>query len=215
MAISSEMGPRVASVRLPFDHDAGVGLLDHRQGDLAAEDVGGAGVAAALQVHQGVGEGYVVFPDELVVIEDVFLELRAVLGKVVGRPGPRGEYGVHKVWGPAHHAATGPSPAGHHLPPPHQVVGGLGDQERQADGFAGGGRGEGHFLAQRRVVLHIVEGRHRPHPVAQRRVGGDILDLLPVQPHLPGAFLEAGDVFLSCTNWHCSSPPQGGWGCDG
>ena len=148
-------------------------------------------------------------PDELVVIDDVLLELGPVLGEVFRRAGPGGEDGVHKVGRAAHHAATGPGPPRHHLAPTDQVVGGPGYQEGQPDRVAGGGRGEGHLFSQRRIVLHVVEGGHRAHAVAQRRVGGHVLDPLAVEPHLAGAVLEAGDVFLSGTCWHRSSPHKG------
>ena len=35
----------------------------------------------------------------------------------------------------------------------------------------------GHFLAQRRIGLHVVERDHRLRGVAKRRVGGDVVDL--------------------------------------
>ena len=35
----------------------------------------------------------------------------------------------------------------------------------------------GHFLAQRRIGLHVVERRHRLRRVAERRMGGDVVDL--------------------------------------
>ena len=172
------------------DHDARVRFLDHREGHVLVQDVRRSLVAAALQVHQRVGQRDVVLPDELVVVEHVLLELGAVQGVVARRTGPSREYGVHEVGRPAHHAAAGPSPARHHFPPPHQVVDAPGHEERQADGFAGGGRGEGHLLPQRGVMLHIVERRNRAHAVAQGGVLGNILYALPVQPHLRGRSLR-------------------------
>ena len=35
---------------------------------------------------------------------------------------------------------------------------------------------------------------------------GYVLDTLAIYPHFPRAVLEAGDVFLSRTCWHCSCP---------
>ena len=184
-------------------HYAGIRLFDEGQSDFIAQGVGGVGTAAALQVDQGMGERNVVFADELVVVDDVLLERGPVLGEVVGRSGPSGEDAIHKVRGAAHHAATGPRPPGHHFLLPLQVINGLWDHEREPYGFARGGRGESHLLAKRRVVLHVVESRHRPRAVTQRRMGGHVLDALTVDPHLPGAFPEACDVFLSSAGRHC------------
>ena len=35
----------------------------------------------------------------------------------------------------------------------------------------------GHFLAKRRIGLHVVERHHRLRGIAERRVGGDVVDL--------------------------------------
>ena len=51
------------------DYDAGVGLLDYGQGHVGAVFEGSPhGVAAALEVDQGMGEGQVVFPDVFEVV---------------------------------------------------------------------------------------------------------------------------------------------------
>ena len=111
------------------DDETGVGLLDGGESHFLGQIVRGGRSAAALEVDQGVGEGDVVFPQELVVVEDVLLELGAVLREVVSGASPGGEDGVHEVRRAAHHAATGPGPAGHHLPLAHQVIRGAGNLE--------------------------------------------------------------------------------------
>ena len=186
-------------------HKPGIGLLHRGQRHLFAKVSCRAWGTAPLQVHQCVGESHIVLTDEFVVIDDVLLELRPVLGKVIRRSSPGGKDDIEEVGGASHHAAGSPGPAGHHVAPPLQVFDGLGDQERKTHRLAGGGRSVGHLLLQLRVMLHVVQGRHRPDPVGQGRMGSHVLDTFALYPHLPRPFLEAGDVFLSCTCWHCSS----------
>ena len=188
-------------------HQAGIGLLDGSERDVLGEVIRGGRGAAALEVHQCVGEGYIVLPQKLVVVEHVLLELRPVLGEVVGGAGPCGEDRVHEVRRPPHHAATGPGPVRHHFPFSHQVVHRVRDLEGQAHRIPGGRRGEGHLLPQRRVVLHVVEGGHGLDPVSEAGMGGYVVHPLALDPHLAGPFFQPGYIFLSGARWHGPSPP--------
>ena len=50
-----------------------------------------------MQVNQGMGQYQVVLPDVLIVGLDIFLELGAVLGEIVGRPRPCGKDDIQEV----------------------------------------------------------------------------------------------------------------------
>jgi hypothetical protein len=192
-------GPQGGQQPAALQDDPGVRLAHNGQCHVFMQGVHQGGRAAPLQVHQGVGEGYVLLAEECIVMQHVLLELRAILGEVVRGTSPGGKEHVEKVRRAPHHPTTGPGPVGHHGAASLQVGNTLGHQKRQAHWLAGGGRGVRHLLPQRWVMLHIVEGRHGADPIAQGRMGGHILHLLTIDPHLPRMLFESGDVFLSGT----------------
>ena len=188
----------------PHD-DAGVRLLDYGQRRLAVDVVHRPGVPAALQVHQGVGQGDVVFPDMFVEAEHVLVEPIPVGAEVGGGPRPARNGHVHEVGGPGHHAAAQPGPAGHHGPPALQVLVAAGDDKGQAHRHPRGRGSEGHLVPQIGVVLQVIEGRHRPDAAPQGRMGGDVLDPLAAEPDLGRPLPEPVDILLSRLGRHHNS----------
>ena len=183
-------------------HDAGVGLLLDGQGHLVFGVLHDGTLAGALEVDEGVGESKVVLAHVLVVLEDVVLELRTALGKVVGGASPSSDVAVKEVGGASEHAAASASPLVQHPAAGLQVIHGAWDDEGEADAVAGGGGDVGHLVAYLWVVLHVVEAAEGQHTVAEGRVRGDILHLFTLDPDIAWAVSEALDVLGACTCWH-------------
>jgi hypothetical protein len=132
-------GPQRGQQSAPSHDDPGVRLAYNSQRHVLTEGIHCSGRAAPLQVHQGVGQGYILLTEEFVVLEHVVLKRGAILGKVVRRAGPGGKEHVEEVGRAPHHATTGPGPVGHHGAAALQVGHTPGHEERQAHGVAGGG----------------------------------------------------------------------------
>ena len=132
-------GPQGGQHPRPAHHDAGVGLLLDGQGHLVFWVLHDGTLAGALEVDEGVGESKVVLAHVLVVLEDVVLELRTALGKVVGGASPASDVAVKEVGGASEHAAASASPLVEHASAGFEVVHGAGHDEGESDAVAGAG----------------------------------------------------------------------------
>ena len=129
------------------DHDPRVGLPHHRQGHIRLVfQRRGHGGAVALQVDQCVGQHQVVFPYVFVVLLDILLEFRTVLGEIVSGGGHGHDADVQEIRRAAHHPAGLPRPVSHHSMPMLQVFGGPRREERHTNPFAAGRRHIGHLI---------------------------------------------------------------------
>ena len=202
----------------PVDDEAGVRFPDHRQRNVhivgqrrrrgMAGRGRGLGRPVALQIDQRMRQHQIVFADELIVVLNVLPELRPILGEIVPGGGHGHKADIQEVRGAPHHPAAQLRPVAHHPAAGGQVFRRLGGDERQPHRVAGGGRGVGHFGAQFRVVLAVVQPGQRAHPVAQPRVGGGVFYQLAAQIEGRRAFPQPLDILRPVSGRHrCTSPP--------
>ena len=137
----------------------------------------------------------VVLADVFDVAPHVVGELRALLAEKIGGRAPGGEGHVHEIGRAAHHAAGGARPVQHHLAAGFERLLGLRHVERAADRLAGRGRRKGHDLAQRRVVLHVVELGDRARPAGEPLVAGDVAHPLAAEPDLALLLPEGPSIY--------------------
>ena len=126
--------------------------------------------------------------------------------EVVRGGGPGGERHVHEVGRTAHHAACGARPVQHHDAAGFEFFAGAGDDEGQSDAVAGSGRRVGHFVAEFRVALHVVERGDGARAARETWMRGHVLDAFTADPDL--AFLFAAgrsDTGVRCEPAWCVS----------
>ena len=152
------------------------------------------------------GHADIVFPSKLIVVDYVLFEFGAVVAeKIAGRRHRHDGY-VEKVRRTAHHAVAGVGPVGHHHTAASQILSGLGNQERQADLLPRRGRCERHLSGKGRIVLHVVQPRHRFGAVSQPGEGGYVGNAFAVKPDFPGLLLQSSQIFITRTRRHGLSP---------
>ena len=148
------------------------------------------------------GQRDVVLADVFVVATDVLAELRTFLREVARgrRPGREGD--IHEIGRAPHHPARRARPVQHHHAAALELLARARHDERQADALAARRRHVGHLVAQRRVVLHVVQRGDRAHAVGQPRVRGYVLDTLAAQPDLALLISQPFDVLPSRPRAH-------------
>ena len=84
-----------------------------------------------------------------------------------------------------------------------QIVDGARLDKRQPDRLTAGGRGKGHSVTQRRIVLHVVEFGEALRRPGEPRVGNDIANPLTVDKDLP-VVVERVEKLLAGSDGHAS-----------
>ena len=194
-------GPQGRQNARALHNQPGAGFPHHAQPH-ALGQVGLAGNTAALQVDQRVGQGQVVVADVLVIVADMCLEGRTVLGEKICRRTPGGEIDIQKIRRTPQHAAPGARPTHHHPAALLQFSLRLRNDEGVSHPVARCGRHVSHFVAQVGAALQIVERRHRLYTAAQRRVRGNVANPLAAQPDFARPFPQSGDVVLPRASCH-------------
>src|SRR5439155_3118041 len=86
--------------------------------------------------------------------------------------------------------------------PPLELLSRAGNDEREADTLAARGREPRHLVAERGIVLHVVQRGDGTHAVRQARVRGHVLDALPPEPDFAGLVPKPLDVLPSRPRAH-------------